>query len=82
MQTIQEGDGIVKNHFAVKLLIALIGGAAAGFILSEIIGIAGWLIFGKAIGIKFLPVILPIVCAGVALIFMPNAKIQQERGTK
>jgi|GEM_PF-3500376 len=72
----------MKNKFAVRLLIALIGGAAAGFILSEIIGIAGWLLFGKAIGIKFLPVILPIVCAGVALIFMPNAKLLQDRGSK
>lgn len=71
----------MKNHFAAKLLISLIGGAAAGFILSEIIGIVGWLLFGKAVGIKFLPVILPILCAGVALIFMPNAKIRNNGGT-
>lgn len=71
----------MKNKIAARLLAALIGGAAAGFILSEIIGIAGWLMFGKAIGAKFLPVILPILCAGVALMFMPNAKIRQEGGT-
>jgi len=58
----------MKNK-AVIVLIAIVGGFVGGFILSELIGLLGFLLFGKAVGVKYLPLILPMICAVVALIF-------------
>lgn len=45
---------------------ALIVGLLAGFVLSEVIGIIGFLLFDRFVGIRFLPVLLAIVCAVAA----------------
>lgn len=58
----------MKNKAAL-LLAAIVGGIVGGFVLSELIGIAGMLLFDRPVGIKYLPIILPIVCAIVALLF-------------
>jgi hypothetical protein len=47
-------------------VLAVVGGLAAGLVLSEIIGIIGVLVFGTAAGVKFLPVYLAIACAVAA----------------
>ena len=52
--------------FAVTL-VALVGGFLAGIALSEVVGIAGFLLFDRAVGLRFLPIYLAVVCAGVAL---------------
>ena len=44
-------------------LFGLIGGVVAGLMLSEIIGIVGYLMFDSAVGIKFLPIYLAILFA-------------------
>src|SRR5215218_3988514 len=44
----------------------LIGGVVAGLMLSEIIGIVGYLMLDSAVGIKFLPIYLAILFAVVA----------------
>jgi len=48
------------------VVLAVVGGLAAGLVLSEIIGIIGILGFGTAAGVKFLPVYLAIACAVAA----------------
>ena len=53
---------------AGRIFIALAGGFVAGILLSEVIGIAGMLLFQRAVGIKYLPVYLAIACAVIALI--------------
>ena len=50
------------------LLISIIGGLFLGLLLSEIIGILGYLLLGRAVGIRFLPVLLALVAAGGVLI--------------
>lgn len=52
------------------VLIALAGGLVGGFLLSEFIGIIGYLITGEAWGTRYLPFILPVVCAGAAWLVM------------
>ena len=53
----------------VKLAaLALIGGFIGGIVLSELIGITGFLLFDRAVGLRFLPLYLAVVCAGVALL--------------
>jgi predicted lipid-binding transport protein (Tim44 family) len=47
-------------------LFGLIGGVVGGLMLSEIIGIVGYLMFDSAVGIKFLPIYLAILFAVVA----------------
>jgi hypothetical protein len=47
-------------------LFGLIGGVVAGLMLSEIIGIVGYLMFDSAVGIKLLPIYLAILFAVVA----------------
>ena len=44
-------------------LFGHIGGVVAGLMLSEIIGIVGYLMFDSAVGIKFLPIYLAILFA-------------------
>lgn len=50
------------------ILLALGAGFLAGLVLSEFIGIAGVLLFARPLGIKYLPVYLAILFAGVAFI--------------
>jgi hypothetical protein len=56
----------IVTRTIVAALLGLIGGIVAGLILSEIIGIAGYLLFGSAIGIKFLPIYLAVLFTVVA----------------
>ena len=48
------------------IVLAAVGGLLAGLLLSEIIGIIGMLVFGTAVGLKFLPVYLAIAGAVAA----------------
>ena len=48
------------------IVLATIGGLLAGLLLSEIIGITGMLVFGTAVGLKFLPIYLAIAGAVAA----------------
>jgi hypothetical protein len=47
-------------------LLGLIGGVVAGVVISEIIGIVGFLVFDSAVGIKYLPIYLAILFAALA----------------
>ena len=48
-------------------LVALVGGFLAGIALSEVVGITGFLLFDRAVGLRFLPIYLAVFCAGAAL---------------
>ena len=48
-------------------LVALVCGYIAGIVLSEVIGIVGYLVFHQAVGIRFLPVYLAVISAVVVL---------------
>ena len=48
------------------IALALVGGFLGGIVLSAIIGIAGVLLFDRAIGVRFLPLYLAAACAGAA----------------
>lgn len=63
------GDTLMKNKGAI-LLGAVVGGIVGGFVLSGLIGIAGMLLLDRPVGIKYLPIILPIICVLVALLFV------------
>lgn len=52
----------------IFILAALVGGFIAGVLLSEAIGIAGVVLFQRAIGIRYLPVYLALLFALAALI--------------
>jgi len=56
------------------IVLAIVGGLVGGLVLSEIIGIAGMLVFGTAIGFKFLPVYLAIACAVAAPLLYRRAR--------
>lgn len=51
-------------------LLALAAGFIAGVILSELIGVIGFLWMGQAVGMKYLPVYLAAVFAAVAWIWL------------
>ena len=65
------------NTGVLAVGMALVVGAAGGFVLSGLIGIAGYLFAGRAVGIRYLPLILPIVGAGVALLVMQNERMRK-----
>jgi hypothetical protein len=48
-------------------ILALIAGFVAGIVLSEIVGIIGFLLFNRGVGIRYLPILIAVVCAGAAL---------------
>ena len=52
----------------ITTVLALIGGFFAGIVVSEIIGIIGFLIFDSIVGFRFLPVISAVLAAGAAVI--------------
>ena len=51
----------------IVTVLALVGGFFAGIVLSEIIGIAGFLLFDSVVGFKFLPLVSALA-AGVAAV--------------
>ena len=62
---------------ALAVVVGLITGILAGIVLSEIIGIAGFVLTGRAIGIKYLPIYLAIVFAVAAPVV--RARIRRGR---
>ena len=52
----------------ITTVLALIGGLFAGIVVSEIIGIVGFLLFDSIVGFRFLPVISAVVAAAAAVI--------------
>ena len=60
-------------------VFALIAGFAIGITLSEVIGIVGVLGFGRAMGIKYLPIYLAIVSAIVANLVDRSARRKSKR---
>jgi multisubunit Na+/H+ antiporter MnhE subunit len=62
---------------AVAVVVGLITGFLAGLVLSEIIGIAGFVLTRRAIGIKYLPIYLAIAFAVAAPVV--RARIRRGR---
>ncbi|WP_080835860.1 DUF5957 family protein [Cohnella massiliensis] len=54
--------------------LALAGGFAFGLLLSELIGIAGYLLFGYKLGIRYLPIALGMVGVAGALVYTIRKK--------
>jgi hypothetical protein len=63
---------------AVAVVVGLITGFLAGILLSEIIGIAGFVLTRRAIGVKYLPIYLAIAFAVAA----PVARARIRRGRR
>lgn len=70
-------DGISMRTVVVTAL-ALIVGLFAGIVLAELIGIAGFLLFDRAVGFRFLPLIVAFMCASAAL----SVNVLVRRGSK
>lgn len=47
----------------VAIVINLVEGFIAGIVLSDVIGIVGFTLFDRLVGIKFLPFYCAVVCA-------------------
>jgi hypothetical protein len=54
-----EGKGIRVRTVIVPLL-GFAWGVMAGLVLSEVVGIVGFLLFDRAVGIRFLPIYLAV----------------------
>ena len=65
------------NAFAKALgwaLVAVVCGFIAGILLSEVIGIVGYLAFHRLVGIKFLPVYLAGASGVLTLILLLRSR--------
>ncbi|MGH2544025.1 MAG: DUF5957 family protein [Ardenticatenaceae bacterium] len=71
-----EGERIRMRAFVVTVL-ALIGGFLGGILLSELGGIIGFVLFDRAVGIRYLPIILGFVCAVAALVWAYRGETKQ-----
>ena len=56
-------------------VLGFLAGIVAGLVLSDVIGIIGYLLTGNAVGIKFLPLILVPVLAIVALVVLFRERV-------
>jgi multisubunit Na+/H+ antiporter MnhE subunit len=63
---------------AVAVVIGLITGFVAGIVLSEIIGVAGFVLTRRGVGIKYLPIYLAIAFAVAA----PLVRTRIRRGRR
>ena len=63
----------------VITLVAMIAGFVIGIKLSEVIGIVGMLGFGRAVGIKYLPIYLAIVTAIAANLWEAHARRKSKK---
>ncbi len=50
-------------RWVIVAALGLVSGLVAGLLLSEVIGVIGYLVTGRAHGIRFLPLILGAGCA-------------------
>jgi hypothetical protein len=60
-------------------MLALVGGFLAGIVLSEIIGIVGFLLFDSVVGFKFLPVVSAVAAAVLAVVVNLRARCRAAR---
>jgi hypothetical protein len=63
----------------MRVLLLFVTGFVLGLLLTEVINIFGFLLYDKTIGIKFFPIIMGIVLAGIDLLLrrksnLPNYK--------
>jgi hypothetical protein len=49
-------------------ILAAIGGFVVGMVLSEWIGIIGFLVTGEAMGIRYLPIFLAVMAGMIAIV--------------
>jgi hypothetical protein len=63
---------------AVAVVVGLITGVLVGIVLSEIIGIVGFVLTRRAVGIKYLPIYLAVAFAVAA----PVLRARIRRGTR
>jgi hypothetical protein len=56
----------VVTRFAAAAVLGLVVGFVLGMMMSETIAIVGFLVFGKAVGFKLLPVATALICAAAA----------------
>lgn len=59
----------------IALVIGLAGGFLLGLVLSQVIAIAGLLLFDQLVGIKFLPIYLAV--AGAVIAPLVEARIRR-----
>ena len=69
----------MKTRILLVTVLAIIAGFVIGIKLSEIIGIVGVLGFGRAVGIKYLPVYLAILFAIVVNLVDASARRKSKR---
>jgi hypothetical protein len=69
----------MKTRILLITVFALIAGFVIGIKLSEAIGIVGVLGFGRAVGIKYLPIYLAIVAAIVTNLLDASARRKSKR---
>lgn len=55
-------------QLALRLIVGLAGGFVAVIVISEVIGIAGVLLFDRIVGIKYLAVYTAVIGAGLGLL--------------
>jgi Family of unknown function (DUF5957) len=66
-------DQTIATTVAITLL-ALVGGFLAGIVVSELIGIIGWLAFHSPVGFKLVPVVAALAAAGAAVVVNLRAR--------
>ena len=69
----------MKTRILLITLLALIAGFVIGIKLSEVIGIIGVLGFGRAVGIKYLPIYLAILSAILANLWAASARRKSKK---
>jgi O-antigen ligase len=69
----------MKTRILLVTVLALVAGFVIGIKLSEVIGIVGVLGFGRALGIKYLPIYLAIGSAIVANLVHAFARRKSKR---
>lgn len=57
-------------RLSIAILLALAGGLVFGFVISELIGIIGFLAFDRTAGLQFFPIYTAILSAGAAYVFL------------
>ncbi|MDM5327206.1 DUF5957 family protein [Neobacillus sp. CF12] len=59
----------------MRVLLLFFTGFVLGLLLTEVINIFGFLLYDQTIGIKFFPIIMGIVLAGIDLLLRRKSKL-------
>jgi hypothetical protein len=65
---------MTSGRTVTTVVLTLLGGLCIGFALDAVVGVAGLVLVGRPIGVRFLPIVVALVSAGAVLLVLARRR--------